>query len=424
MDADLIIVGAGPSGLALAAALSGAPIRIRLVERAPEQALIRPGYDGREIALTPRSVAMLKRIGAWKRFAAEEVAPLQAARVLNGGAPFVLDFQNTRERGAPLGQLVPNAAIRRALYETVRAQDNVEFLCGRAVASVQVAAEAATVTLADGTKMGAALVAAADTRFSTLRREQGIPARMYDFGKSMLVCRMRHEAPHGGIATEWFGHGQTIAMLPLNGAVSSLVLTLPGHAIAPLMAMEPARFAAEMTRRTESRWGALALDGERHVYPLVAVYAERFTATRFALAGDAAVGMHPVTAHGFNFGLLGAETLAREALRAWREAGDIGAREGLARYERAHRRATLPLFLGTNAIATLYTAEHPAARLARNAGLLAMKAALPVRRAVEAWLTGAGPGAGHEAAPRLPRAARPLRRPIARLRAGAKAIAG
>ena len=120
-----------------------------------------------------------------------------------------------------------------------------------------------------------------------------------------------------------------------------------------------------------------------------AVYAERFIAPRFALLGDAAVGMHPVTAHGFNFGLRGAFTLGSEILAARRRGADIGDARGLHRYERDHRRATLPLFAATNAIAKLYADERPLARMARGAGLRLTKAAPGARRLVEASLRGA-----------------------------------
>lgn len=49
---------------------------------------------------------------------------------------------------------------------------------------------------------------------------------------------------------------------------------------------------------------------------------------RFALAGDAAVGMHPVTAHGFNLGLASVERLAAIARDAIQRKGTSGARKG------------------------------------------------------------------------------------------------
>jgi 2-polyprenyl-6-methoxyphenol hydroxylase-like FAD-dependent oxidoreductase len=130
----------------------------------------------------------------------------------------------------------------------------------------------------------------------------------------------------------------------------------------------------------------MQLCGDRHAYPLVGVYADRFVAQRHALIGDAAVGMHPVTAHGFNLGLKGQATLCREILAAERRGTDIGAAHQLARYEREHRRATWPLYAATNALVRLYTAEAPPLRLARHALLRAADRFTPFRRAVAAML--------------------------------------
>jgi len=381
MDTDVAIIGAGPAGLALACALKGSGLAVTLVERACEESLAAPPFDGREIALTHRSQAILRELGAWARIPPGETAPLREARVINGTSPLALRF--TPGGGEePLGRLVPNHLIRRALYETMAAGGAARLVAGRSVAGLRLAPEAARIVLDGGEEVAARLVVAADSRFSEARRRAGIGAAMLDFGRTMIVARMAHERPHGGVATEWFGHGQTIAMLPLAGAMSSVVLTLPPPAAERLMAMAPAEFGPEVTRRFEGRLGAMRLIGTRHAYPLVAVYAHRFAARRFALLGDAAVGMHPVTAHGFNFGLSGAALLAREIRRA----AAPGEASALARYAAAHRRATLPLFLATNAVARLYSDERAPARLARAALIAAGAALAPVRRAIVARL--------------------------------------
>jgi ubiquinone biosynthesis UbiH/UbiF/VisC/COQ6 family hydroxylase len=307
--------------------------------------------------------------------------------VLNGESPFALHFDNRSTSSKDLGVLAPNAAIRRVLFETVRDQENCTIITERAVISVDPQSDHVDVLASSDKHFKARLAVAADTRFSALRQSQGISARMTDFGRSMMVCRMTHTTPHEHVATEWFGRGQTIAMLPLQEGMSSFVLTLPSKEIDALLELDPEAFAAEAQRRTQGRWGAMALASTRHAYPLVAVYADRFVAPRFALAGDAAVGMHPVTAHGFNLGLAGAMTLAEEIQHSAKRAGDIGAAAGLLRYQRTHRRATWPMFAATNAIAKLYSDDRFLARIARPTGLRLMRAASPIRRAIEARLS-------------------------------------
>lgn len=388
MQFDIVIAGGGPAGLSLATALGGSGLAVAVVERAPEASLADPEFDGREIALTHRSVALLKEMGAWARIPDEEIAEMSTARVLNGGSLYAMNF--TPASGGPLGHLVANHLIRKTLYETATALPEVTLLAGVSVTGVQTSTEAATVRLSDGRELSTRLVVAADTRFSELRRRQGIPARMRDFGKVMMVCRVEHDLPHDGIATEWFDYGQTIAMLPINGNRSSFVLTLPAREMDEVMAMDDDAFGAEATRRYRERLGQMRLISKRITYPLVTVYAERFASTRFALIGDAAVGMHPVTAHGFNFGIRGADALARRIRAAAAKGGDIAAPSLLRAYEREHRMATLPTYAATNVTVRLFTDARRPVRMLRDVALRVGNLAAPVRGLITRHLMEAG----------------------------------
>ena len=185
--------------------------------------------------------------------------------------------------------------------------------------------------------------------------------------------------------------GQTLALLPLHDPhTSSVVLTLSPPAMKTLLALDDAALEAAMAERFQQRLGAMQVAGPRCAYPLVGVYAKRFVAERFALIGDAAVGMHPVTAHGFNFGLLGQATLARE-LRAAVEAGrPIWSAALLQRYERQHRLATRPLYLATQMLAGLYTDDRRPARVLRKFALGAGARLGPFKRMVMSGLTADG----------------------------------
>jgi len=264
----------------------------------------------------------------------------------------------------------------------------VERITGARVGSIRTGADGAEVGLDNGDTLHAQLMVAADSRFSETRRAMGIAAGMHDFGKTMLVLRMHHGVPHEQVAWEWFGVGQTLALLPLHDPhTSSVVLTLRPQPMQALLALDDAALEAAMAERFQGRLGAMRVAGPRCAYPLVGVYAKRFVAERFALIGDAAVGMHPVTAHGFNFGLLGQATLARE-LRAAVEAGrPIWSPALLQRYEREHRLATRPLYLATQMLAGLYTDDRRPARVLRKLALSAGARLGPFKRLVMSGLT-------------------------------------
>lgn len=386
MTYDIIIVGGGPAGLSFARALADAGLNIALVEQQDSDALADPGYDGREIALTHRSVRMLTELGAWARLPAEEISELREARVLNGLSPLALTFDTAGRPEQALGVLVSNHLIRRALFDAVQGQDGLTLMTGVKVADCKAGPEGAEIRLEDGRVLSARLLVAADSRFSSVRRRIGIGAEMNPTGKPMLVCRVSHDGTHDHVATEWFGRGQTFAMLPLNGRISSAVLTLPVDDARRLAALPDDAIGAELTARYRHRLGAMRVASSVHVYPLTMTFADRFAVPGAALVGDAAVGMHPVTAHGFNLGVAGACTLAAEIRQARRVGEDWASIAVLDRYARKHRRAALPLYRATNLIVGLYNDERPAALLARHAAIRLGRRLPFVRGAVRSML--------------------------------------
>lgn len=387
MTFDIAIAGAGPAGLSLAGALAGSGLKIALIEKLPAAQLENPPFDGREIALTQLSARLMREIGQWDEIPPQDISPLRRARVLNGPSPFamVVEPDSTHDE---LGFLVPNHLIRRAAHAVVKNLPEVTLLDQRSVRSIQTGADAVTMKLDNDVVIEARLGIAADSRFSETRRAMGIPAEMQDFGRTMMVYRMAIGRDHENTAWEWFGYGQTLALLPLANGQISVVLTLPHRQIEALLALSDEEFNRDMERRFEHRLGEMRLASTRHPYPLVAVYAERFTARRFACLGDAAVGMHPVTAHGFNFGLRGAWSLARRIRDARQRGDDIASDALLGAWAQEHRVATRPLYLATNGIARLYCDDSPPARLIRNFAIRAGQRFTPFRHALTAAVSG------------------------------------
>jgi ubiquinone biosynthesis UbiH/UbiF/VisC/COQ6 family hydroxylase len=244
------------------------------------------------------------------------------------------------------------------------------------------------VQLSNGETLTAPLIVAADSRFSATRKQMGIPVSMNDFGRVAIVCRMTHDKPHDEIARECFFDNWTLAILPLQGKKSSIVITLPADEAEKVMSMPAADFNARIEANLGDRLGTMRLTGGRYSYPLVAVYAARFAAPRFALMGDAAVGMHPVTAHGYNLGLGGAHILAGEIRKALSLGIEIGDQTVLDAYAVKHRRASAFLYYGTNAMVGVYTDNRRGAMMVRMAGLRLANHLPPFKRYVTRQLTG------------------------------------
>jgi len=384
---DIVIAGAGPAGLSFARALATSGLSIAVVEKSPRHILANPPQDGRDIALTHSSEAIMKDLDIWAQIPNSSIGIIRQAQVLNGNSPYRLHFDHHDTDKDYLGHIIANHVIRKATYDALSDFDNIHIICETEVTSVDTHANAANVTLSDDRVLQCSLVIAADSRFSTMRRKMGIAASMLDFGRVVIVCQMQHELPHNDTAYECFHYDRTLAVLPLPGNNSSIVLTLSAEHSQDVLKMDTETFSQDITRRFDHRLGPMKLTSKRHPYPLVAVYAKQFAATRFALIGDAAVGMHPVTAHGFNLGLSGANTLAQEIRFALVHGQDFASFNVLEAYQSKHRRLSRPLYVGTNALVRLYTNDHLPARILRQAMLHLGNALPPVKRAIMDQLT-------------------------------------
>ncbi len=390
MDYDVIIIGAGPAGLSFARSLADTNLRILLVEKSPLSTIEAPAEDGREIALTHLSVKLMKQLGAWDKIETESISPIKTAKVLNGTSSYSLDFTRPSEALEALGYLIPNHLIRKAFYETVTAFKNIKLITDTTVTEVETNDTFGSITLATGETLRASLIVSSDSRFSETRRKMGISSTMQDFSRTAIVCRMEHELSHQQTAFECFHYGKTMALLPMSGNLSSVVITISNHKVEPILKMNDEQFNKQVQQWFGNRLGKISLVGKRHSYPLIAVHADKFVSTRYAVVGDASVGMHPVTAHGFNLGLRGAHTLAGEIKQALSKGKDIASPTVLKRYERQHMRVTKFLYHGTNHIVDLFTNETRPAKIIRSAALRIANNFPPVRHLITAKLTETG----------------------------------
>lgn len=387
MDYDIVIIGGGPVGLSFACSMIKSKLKVLLVEKAPLSTIANPKLDGREIALTHQSRKILNELGVWSLIDQDEVSPLKEAKVFDGDSPSLLSFNTNKSSIDALGYLVPNQLIRQALFERATQAEHIEIINEISVEDVTTTASLATIKLSDGRTIESKLVVAADSRFSSIRRKMGIPSLMKDFSKVMITTRMTHEKPHNHIALECFNYGHTLALLPMNGNVSSVVLTVPANKADEMLSLNEDDFNALAAKGFNNKLGTMKQIGKRHSYPLIGVHAQRFKANRFALIGDAAVGMHPVTAHGFNLGLRGQNILAESIHEALDHGGDIGAIKVLTRFEKKQINLTRLMFFGTNGVVALFTNDDAIAKQVRRFVLKFADKFPPVKALITQHLT-------------------------------------
>ncbi len=394
-NVDVAIIGAGPAGLSFALSLAKSGLQILLVDQQSLDSIAKPQLDGRDIAMTHLSKTILSELSVWQRFPEEVVHPIKEAKVINGPLGNekhsllknpALHFERQDDAQAPLGYLVANHQIRQALYDQVCEYDNIEMITEQQVNYVKTFSNRGVIETSDYV-INASLVVSADSRFSTTRRMMGLSAKMKDFGKVMIVCNMKHTLSHENTAQECFQYGRTCAILPLGKGFSSIVITVPASEAKRLTDLPVEEFNRQAESMLDGRLSEMELITERHSYPLVGVISDRFIAKRFALIGDAAVGMHPVTAHGYNLGLRSADTLAEQIIKAQQGGKDIASSWVLHNYEVRHQLLSKPLYEATNAIVELYTNDKPLAKIARKAALHIGNQFMPFKHAVTHRLT-------------------------------------
>lgn len=392
--ADIIVVGAGPIGLSMCQALSGSGLKLALVERQTQEAIADARPDGREIAVTHRTRAFMQDLHQWQLLDDSCQFLLKRAEVYNGNSAFVLGFDKPKQvhgrKAETLGYLVSNYAIRQSAYKVIEDQLNKSIMpfFGRMIDKVVTTNTYASVTLDNGEVIRAKLILAADSRLSFMRKALGISADMHDFGRTVMVFRTQHSKSNQQTAHEGFYYGKTLAVLPLGEYQSSMVVTASNDYAKELKAMSADTLASEMQNWLSGSLGQMTVTSPVYDYPLVGVHARRFYGQRSALLGDAAVGMHPVTAHGYNLGMEGVWLLSRGILKAWQAGDDIGDKAILRHYSHTHSLKTRAMYHGTNAIVTLYTDETLPAKVLRHAGLRFGQSFLPIKKLITHQLTG------------------------------------
>ena len=387
MNFDVVIVGAGPVGLSFARALSDTSLNIAIIDRQTSTSLANPPEDGREIALTHLSKKILTSFGIWQEIDQNEISLIKEAKVINGASPYSLHFNHQDTSENTLGHLIPNRLIRAAAYKVAKESKAIKIITGVGVDSFNIDANKAEIKLSNKEIIHCRLMIAADGRLSSSRRSMGIPSEVKDFGKTVIVCKMKHEKPHSNIAYECFHYGRTLAVLPMVGNYSSIVITISSDQADAIMKMKDQTFNQDIQNRFNSRLGGMMVVGKKYSYPLFASHASHFHANRFALIGDASVGMHPVTAHGFNLGLRGSKTLATVIEEALANKLDYASVENLSKYNQKHQRSTRPLYYGTNLLVDLYNSERLTAKVLRRLALRFGNNFWPVKKLIMGQLT-------------------------------------
>lgn len=376
---DVLIVGGGHAGLLLGAGLAAAGFTVRLVERQPLAAIRTAKPDGRSLALLAGSVAIARRLGAWPDLAAHTAAVRQVEVVdVAGGSR--IHYHSAEHGNAPFGAGVEAATLRRGLLTAFLRQAGEDALVQGEVAALRRWPGGITVTLADGREWRARLVVGADGRGSRLRELARIGIERWSYGQHALTMVLRHERPHRGIVREWLRPGGPLATLPLPGQRTGITWVERSDEGLRLAALPADELLAVFARLSGGALGPAMIESGPVAYSLGAQHAHHYVAPRLALVGDAAHGVHPIHAQGFNMGVadIGALVEALTTARAHRL--DIGSGEALLPYARIRRADNTQRLWLTDGLVRLFTTDLPPLCTARSLALAAIEHLTPLKR--------------------------------------------
>tara|TARA_E500000331_G_scaffold339490_1_gene369792 strand:- start:321 stop:1490 length:1170 start_codon:yes stop_codon:yes gene_type:complete len=365
-------------GLSLALGLAGAGVPVALIERATLSDMAVASFDGRGSAVAAGSQRILDGLGLWEGIA-DEAEPILEIRVADGESPLFLHYDHNEIGAGPLGWVIENAVIRRSLADAAR-QSCLQVYDGTDLLHCDIGENAAVLNMANGTSISARLVVAADGRESPLRETAGIGVVRWRYPQTGIVCAVKHEAPHNGVAHEHFLSAGPFAILPMTEDRSSIVWTEHNDLAPDILALDDDAFAAQLGQRFGDFLGEIQIGSKRWSHPLAVVHAKRYIAPRLALAGDSAHAIHPIAGQGLNIGLRDVATLAEVIIDSLRLGLDPGSMTTLERYERWRKPDNMMMIGVTDVLNRLFSNDIPPIRVARDMGLAAVDRATPLKK--------------------------------------------
>ena len=369
---DVVIVGGGPVGAALALALADGKRSVLLAEARDEP--VREN-DPRTLALSFGSRLILERLGVWSQIA--PATPIETIHVSHRSA-FGRAVLAAADAGVPaLGYVVPHAALQRALRASLQKAANITLLMSSRACKVVATPEFVCVQFEHSPTQGAAYARLAAITDGGATSQGLARVRVRDYGQSALVANVLTSRPHRNWAFERFTPDGPLALLPREPGFA-LVWTGAPDMARQLYSLPEGTFLAHLQSAFGERAGTFTAVEGRAAFPLALRVAEPPAVARTLLLGNAAQTLHPVAGQGLNLGLRDAWELA-EVIQL--HPGDPGSKQVLAAYasRRHHDRASGVLV--TDALVRVFSNNRSALRWLRGCGLTLLDSLPPAKHA-------------------------------------------
>ena len=360
---DIVIVGAGLVGLtaALACAKKGAKVCIL------DQKLPNIKGDMRASAISASSFVLLKNLHVIDSI----VGNIQAidkifisdSRVGRKNK-FNLKFQNLNYKG----YMVDNSILKNELLKLIKKSHSITLKAPVKILKTFTNSDKVKINLDNNLRIEASLLVAADGKNSNYRKSADISVRFTHYKQSAIATTIGHEFAHNGSAHQFFFPGGPLALLPLTKNRSSIVWSDSSLASGAAMSLNDSDFIDELSYRINGLLGKIKLLGPRQIFPLSLQMANRYTAKRLVLVGDAAHSIHPIAGQGLNLGLRDAAALADNVALSIRKGIDLGS-EVIQEYEKWRSFDNNKLGITTDILNRLFSNKNSSLRIIRRLGL-------------------------------------------------------
>jgi len=360
---DIVVVGAGMVGAAVASLLARAGFSVAVIEhREPNPFDASSPVGLRVSAFSPGSANILGEAGAWRQVQRQRHCPYRRMAVEDRDESVRLEFDAAEFGLDHLGTIVENELVQWSLWQSLLSMGGVEIFCPDQVKALDYEDGFPVISLEDGGAVRCQVLVAADGANSIIREMVGIEQDYWEYGQQGLVCVVETSEPNPGLAWQRFHEGGPLAFLPLQDGTSSIVWSLPEGEAVRLLALDDEAFLAELEQAAcgdDNHWpGRVTGCGPRAAFPLTMRLSQRYTARRTVLIGDAAHVVHPLAGQGVNLGLLDAAGLVEVLVAARNRQQDIGGEKTLDKFGRWRRSEAEIMARGMHGIRGLFIPEE------------------------------------------------------------------